>query len=568
VAHLKLDSGLPDFQKAVISFWFKVPSYSLKKALETKDTTAISDADEKYVWPLFNGVIPLITFGPYLIGNRLRQVPRFFNSYVWTIRNFDGSVCDYVVQDATTLQFDGDDYEVAATNVQEPCFIGVEAIADTVGVAEDGSDIIVYSGRLCMALQMGGPGTASRVWQTITGGKIDDRSTFGLQFGDVSKCPPDKKPYITQDPQGVEGYWMPWPPDNPYSPAKAKYTYDGGDVSSLLLGTAERFTFGGFSTSNPNGGAVGDITFDKIPGNRMPINVSADAWHHVLVSFDLNGDVHASGNTYQMKYGPESYPPDIIESRSLDSSCQMWIAFDDIDYGDGFTDADNPRAIVTDNAAATYNAQTNYDFFVNYPLSWQTIGNVPGSGYFYQVDVSGLSTDPPTFDYTADSISANAWPVCIPGDPDVADPNEPLVQVPPSQLPPPRSLTDVRYHVEMAELQIYTDVTVNTEKDTERRLFISADGTPVNPGAPDKQNTAMYLLRKRPEIMLRGSSAWKRGFNSGSLGVNAQGEVIPGGQFKASGTILNYKPSPKAGLEAPDNTIDAKADVDKQGRPL
>lgn len=55
---------------------------------------------------------------------------------------------------------------------------------------------------------------------------------------------------------------------------------------------------------------------------------------------------------------------------------------------------------------------------------------------------------------------------------------------------------------------------------------------------------AEKLLGKRPEILLHGTGRWINGQNTGSLGIDIAGKKIPSGQFTPTGKIDPYKPDP------------------------
>jgi hypothetical protein len=95
----------------------------------------------------------------------------------------------------------------------------------------------------------------------------------------------------------------------------------------------------------------------------------------------------------------------------------------------------------------------------------------------------------------------------------------------------------------LAELQIFTGVTLDTTLVTARRAFVDADGNPVDP------EDAEEFMGKRPEILLHGSSDWIDGLNTGSIGLDNEDKIVPSGQFTPTGTILEYTPDPS--LEQP-----------------
>jgi hypothetical protein len=105
------------------------------------------------------------------------------------------------------------------------------------------------------------------------------------------------------------------------------------------------------------------------------------------------------------------------------------------------------------------------------------------------------------------------------------------------------------YRVELAEFAMWTGVTLDTGIEANRRAFIDfrrdEAGAPVDnvlqPVDPEKAAT---LLGKAPEILLHGSSKWVNGENTGTTGVDSDGNPIPSGQFHPTGGIKQYEPDP------------------------
>jgi hypothetical protein len=103
--------------------------------------------------------------------------------------------------------------------------------------------------------------------------------------------------------------------------------------------------------------------------------------------------------------------------------------------------------------------------------------------------------------------------------------------------------------VELAELQIFCGKAFDASNAGIRRNFIASEGIgggklqlkPVDPETAEK-------ALGRPDILLHGSSNWKVGKNTGSIGItkNEDGddEEIEAGQFKRTGTINKYDPDP------------------------
>jgi len=113
-------------------------------------------------------------------------------------------------------------------------------------------------------------------------------------------------------------------------------------------------------------------------------------------------------------------------------------------------------------------------------------------------------------------------------------------------------------NVELAEFQLFMDVTTDTDNESNRKAFLdypaAPDGTPPPSGeggdssgmVPVDPKKAEDLLGKRPEILLHTQDNWIIGKNTGSLGVTANGDTIASGQFETTGAIKKY-PGPKLG---------------------
>jgi hypothetical protein len=220
-----------------------------------------------------------------------------------------------------------------------------------------------------------------------------------------------------------------------------------------------------------------------------------DKWHHLLLSFDVGGS---------LSIGPE-HPS---------SHCQLWYAVDDTDYrgwdnlrpNRDEDDGLGPNSIVTDNIYRQSGFGGGPYIFSNYyvpaPSGGVSSGTIPGNG--------GALGFPAT-DHYVDAI----------------------------------------FRVELAEFQMFTGVTLDTGNVSNRRAFVSSDGTPVDPTKgteDDPRGPGERLLGRKPVILLHGNSNWKTGYNTGSLGIEIDSEGIvtklPNGQFTPTGGIEKYKPEP------------------------
>jgi len=258
-------------------------------------------------------------------------------------------------------------------------------------------------------------------------------------------------------------------------------------------------------------------------GNR--ITVVPDKWHHVLISFDLSQKSTAEGAIVDAIYPICNTVPGgrRIELRRITNSCKAWIALDDTNYVGEQLRYGHGVAGLGDNDVATeeqYNAATRTEGQY-YQKSWQLTG-LAGEQTF-------SSGGMPTMIYLPHLMPTAGFPLGIPC--------------------VPQSVGHPYHHVEMAEFQMFTDVTMDLSDDRNRRAFIAvekdSEDKPTGFLVPTKPKTAEAFVRKRPEVLLHGQTDWIKGKNTGSTGTNNKGEIIPSGQFKPTGTIKKYKPDPK-----------------------
>jgi len=275
----------------------------------------------------------------------------------------------------------------------------------------------------------------------------------------------------------------------------------------------------------PNVGraAIEDASYtDAFEPERFTVQTSKelepDQWHHLLLSFDVGGSVS-------------------LGTPFASSSCRLWYAIDDVDYRGAenlrpYRDLEGDewgRDNLDDNAIITRNA-------------WAYSGSDPDfeEGLYYQNQFVGL----PSGSYGGGSIPSEDAAMGIPAS---------------------AAYVDGIFRVEMAELQMWTGVTMDTGIESNRRAFVDENGEPVDPteGAVDPETQQFdprgpgeRLLGKKPEILLHGSDNWKEGYNTGTLGisitttVDEAGKVtetitkIPSGQFTPTAKISQYKPEP------------------------
>ncbi|ODM71670.1 hypothetical protein [Bradyrhizobium elkanii] len=220
---------------------------------------------------------------------------------------------------------------------------------------------------------------------------------------------------------------------------------------------------------------------DSIPdGQQQPaITNGSTAWHHVLLSWDLSGGsaIHATDDH------------SLTIEQVTDSYSMLWCALDDVNKNGtnlpalwlgmfGNNTPPDPNAMLSSKCTA-------YAFY-----------------NFSDPDTGILALSSPT-------VPSN--PICIPG---------------PASLNRDSGSMTPDYKIQMADVQIFTNRSIDTSDVTKRRLFITAAGVPADPAI------AASTLTKSPEVLLRGGG-FIVGTNSGTAG-----------NFTSTGTISAYGVAP------------------------
>jgi hypothetical protein len=175
-------------------------------------------------------------------------------------------------------------------------------------------------------------------------------------------------------------------------------------------------------------------------GELSVLDVTADAWHHILISFDLS---MAAVMTYSTA---TRGPPPIVMAPG--GPTFMW-AFDDMD-------------------------KTDYSLFPSCAQVYNTLP--PGSTF----------TPPPAL--PLNKITTNNLISIAGGSHAFIGTWSPVpikTSDNPVGIPATAKFVDNIYKVEMAEFQMFTGVTLDTGIEANRRMFISAKGFPVDPARTD-----------------------------------------------------------------------------------
>ncbi len=206
-------------------------------------------------------------------------------------------------------------------------------------------------------------------------------------------------------------------------------------------------------------------------------HVTTDEWHHILLSWDIGSECSAVGG----------------DTPSVDTDSQMWCAFDAVNKNE----SNLPGGCWIGDKDGTGLGDPNSIFSNNAALA---IG--------FAERETGTPSSSSTFssDLPCDTI----W---IPGPPTVtrgSSPTGDTETIAPVQL------------VEMAECLVFTGVTLDTSDADNVAAFVTAGGTPADPGL------SRALLGQAPDIEFRKRSDWIAGVNRGTLGTFAKvGTINP-----------------------------------------
>jgi hypothetical protein len=343
------------------------------------------------------------------------------------------------------------------------------------------------------------------------------------------------------------------------------YEFGYTDVSDKVMGAhPETFIIGGPPGAFESGG---------IPPIRD------GGWHHLLFSFDISGAVTLSIPSL-LSGGVR--PPPIVKT-----TCQAWLALDGKNYKgtalqhripihDGFqlpllpgmgTDTlgfgpvttairaniglgddndilprncwlipfrGNPKdgllrfastAGLWGAASSELISQGDYNYFVWTGSIWPLYGLPGATDWRGELRPPRPSTpdpksfDNPTYRGSDFNIPVAGWPIGV-----------------------PVSGRHLKHNtgIEMAELQIWANQTIDTGDLAKLRLFIDAKGKPVPPKEAAKE-------LGKPHVMLHGTGNWKAGRNTGSTGTDSSGNRAPRGQFVPVSKIEKFMPDPKLG---------------------
>jgi hypothetical protein len=157
-------------------------------------------------------------------------------------------------------------------------------------------------------------------------------------------------------------------------------------------------------------------------------------------------------------------------------------------------------------------------------------GILPVNGFYVAGDSNFSSTNGPTDDCWGNNVTR----IVISDTPEYTY-QPAAIDISTVSFPAPAANVSRIKRVEMAEFQLFTDVSVDTSLENVRRAFVTEKGRPAS------LELAKELIGKSPEILLHRRKNWKKSRNTGSLGL----PDFPEGT--AVGEIKDFKPEPRLG---------------------
>ena len=447
MSYLSSDVGLPNFTKAVISLWFRVPQASVKVAKQR----AAGPPDP--VTMIGGGVIPLLVFGELTKGFRgstssddpPKEVTTRHTGF-WAGGAFTE---DPRCPPATSL----DGYRDKITGFADPFNLAPSFI---------GLDCSGAAPVIAVNLQ-------TQTYAHRTGLFYDQAA--GTSSGDTYAIENDDRHIISTSsppPSGMR--------------TQSWVTLGDDKTDFVLCGSPERFT----GVSN--------------------ILISSDVWHHLLLSFDLGGSIGDAKST-----------------------CRMWMALDDINYTGASLPADaldptSPNSIFTPGGfAPDQPAPPHPETISGWGFSY---GHLPPPYDSIQVNFAEwvdfvFTGKPASITYRLAPSSLKAAPLGAPAT---------------------REFSSSILQIQMAELQIFTGVTLDTSVKKNRRAFINSKGQPVDeaygvakyrgiygPKTPNVTPSApIKLLGRRPDVaIVRSAKNWMSGFDFNKTSFRPHGKIRP-----------------------------------------
>lgn len=483
-SYITLPQAVPPSKKLFMSIWFRAPAESIAAA--KAEYAAWRDSGEDR--PPLTGIVPIAVFGSQRTGRKFDFVERdvgtqpAITNYFW-----DLGICGWSPVGSTPAGPHQEPHSVFndETSDIDPSYIGIDCSGDvpklSVNIMLPSSNSATIEGSWPVVADFESSTDAMGLYSAVTATETCSPPVDNHTPGDGSVC--DASHHY-----GVM----------PFNDITSTFTYESN--ADVVMGSRpERFRT--VFASEVGDSAFGEhISTAALAGGQ---EVTPGEWHHVLFWLDLTNPCSADG-----VLGDGEGVPDLFDTAGsrTSSACRMGIAFDDVN--------------LTGKAMSCY-----------WPTGYSDPNAIlPVNGYFVATDITANTSTT-----TDDCFGNNITLVQIQQQPTFEFFPAPFA---PGQVsfPGPAPFASMDKRIEMGEAQLFTDVTADTAFKDVRRAFITDKGTPAS------LKKARDLFGKAPEVLVHGSTNWKKARNTGSLADPNDPE-----DGVAVGKIKTFKPDPRLG---------------------
>ncbi len=472
--------GLPDMDRALISFWVRLPGRSVTKYKSQQPPSVPVDPTKKL------NCIPVITFGQMYESYHVAE--KTGTSY--TVREYNytflynGGACNVVISNVDDVSiYNGPRYarddEIEAPK-QRNSFIGFKIKDD------DDADADLL---LTIRLQTDTYGTGSNLHfrQSVKVADYQGFSSGGVEF-------------------------------EPFPSTVVNYCYPQNAWDDILEVCLTGVVLPGKEHKRHTNiiDDTGSELWSKKSGPdyfepSLDIRVAKNVWHHFIISFDLTKKTKGIGTLTTQTEGAGCASLSAGTSttnivRTITEPCKLYIAHNDVNIkGATKLNKDHPLLAdsLGDNGIAPKRAID--------AAEQHNTSATGGRAYWGLTNELKIDTaDPvgmPSYEYKPGKIRARGRKLGIPVFSD---------------------LVDEMFDIELAELQVFRVVRDTAGLQVRRALI-------TDEGKPNRNYAEADALFGKPVLRLRGSGNWKKGKNTGTNGDLTKND---------SGEIITYKPKP------------------------
>ncbi len=427
-AGLTLRNGPPDFSKALISVWFKVPAGSIQACADAAFAASEAAIDDPApIYPPLKGIIPLVVW-----GNQNAEAEWFHLAFrnsgeyhfdYYGYNEISGYIFEFTQSfgTSTTAQYLSDD----GPRTVDPSYLGIYCRTNT---DEDGNPDGTYSTSLVLSVQMGDHGSGTGVYTLetfmLTSAKVLSSGSF--------------QPGVTLD-----SAW--------------DYLFNFCQTDGVVPGG----TWKGFNTIQDNteeGLGLGGPDIYQAPVGEL--SIEPDIWHHAIVSFDVGGSMTSIGGKILSYQGKQCSPTTTYDQdfvNTISGPNKVYLNMDGLNVSgaalNGFESSLGANGWASQISHSAVNSGVNA---IGFSRAW---------------DLTGLIREQSHKGFSDKGVYTSASGTTPSGQFEFG-------------VPAPNSLASAIFEVEMAVFQFFTGIAPDVNRV--RPLFVTANGTPQDPKVAKK----------------------------------------------------------------------------------